>query len=269
MPRIAIRDIEIYFERKGPASAAPPLLFISGTGSDLRRKPSMLDAAWPKHFDTLAYDQRGLGQTDKPDYAYSMADYADDAAALMEAIGWGSANVIGISFGGMVAQELTLRHPGKVRRLVLGCTSPGGAGGASYPLHTLQEMPPEARVRHMLPIQDVRCDAAWQEAHPQEVETLIRMALDDPWADEPGRVMGARRQLEARRHHDVWERLPQIEAPTLIAAGRYDGMALPETQERLARQIPGAELIFFEGGHLFMMQDPKAIPAMIDFLLSA
>jgi 3-oxoadipate enol-lactonase len=64
----------------------------------------------------------------------------------------------------------------------------------------------------------------------------------------------------------VWDRLPQIRCPVLIAGGRYDGIALPETQERMAERIPGATLRFFEGGHLFMLQDPAALPAMMDFL---
>jgi len=267
MPYASVRDISMYFERKGLAADAAPLLFISGTGGDLRRKPNALNAAWPQYFDTAAYDQRGLGQTSKPDVPYSMADYADDAAALLDALGWESAHVVGFSFGGMVAQELTLRHPHRVRRLVLGCSSPGGEGGASYPLHELQDLTPKERAQHMLLIQDTRRDEAWQRAHRADLEALIAFAVDDPWAGEPGREIGARRQIEARREHDTWERLPQITAPTLIAAGRYDGIALPETQERLAQRIVGAQLVFFEGGHQFWAQDGTAIPRMIAFLL--
>ncbi|MEX0837956.1 MAG: alpha/beta hydrolase, partial [Parvibaculum sp.] len=107
MPFATIGDIEIYHERLG---AGPRLLFISGTGGDLRVRPNVLDGPFPKHFDMLAYDQRGLGQTGKPDRPYSMAEYAEDAVGLMAAIGWGSALVVGVSFGGMVAQELAIRH---------------------------------------------------------------------------------------------------------------------------------------------------------------
>ena len=80
--------------------------------------------------------------------------------------------------------------------------------------------------------------------------------------------MGARRQLEARAAHDTWDRLPDIACPVLIAAGRYDGIALPATQERMAARIPGATLRFFDGGHLFMIQDRTAYPAMVEFLLA-
>ena len=89
----------------------------------------------------------------------------------------------------------------------------------------------------------------------------------DAYAGEPGRAMGARRQLEARAAHDVWDRLPGLNIPTLIAAGKFDGVALPASQFNLALQIPGSTLRFFDGGHMFMIQDRAALPAMTDFLL--
>ena len=263
MPTVQVGTVELYYERSGDG---PPLLFISGTGGDLRVKPNVLDGPLPKAFDLAAYDQRGLGRSAKPDIDYSMADYGDDAAALMDSLGWASAKVIGVSFGGMVAQELVLRHPAKVERLVLACTSPGGAGGASYPFHDIQHLTGEARARHLIPISDTRRDAAWAAAHPEQYAEFVAMGAADPYAGEPGREMGARRQLEARALHDTWDRLDQIDCPVLIAAGRYDGIALPETQHRMAGRIPGANLRFFEGGHLFMLQDRAALPAMIEFL---
>ena len=263
MPFARIGDIEICYQRVG---AGPRLLFISGTGSDLRIRPNVLDGPFPKHFDMLAYDQRGLGQTSKPDRPYSMAEYAEDAVGLMAAIGWGSALVVGVSFGGMVAQELAIRHPHVVEGLVLACTSPGGAGGASYPLHTLQQIDREARARHMIPISDTRHDAAWIEKNRDAYEKMVAFSENDPYADEPGHAMGQHRQLEARAAHDTWDRLGEIRCPVLIAAGRYDGIALPETQHNMASRIRGAELRFYEGGHLFMLQDRTALPAMISFL---
>ena len=117
-----------------------------------------------------------------------MADYGDDAAALMDVLGWARAKVVGVSFGGMVAQELALRHPGKVSRLVLACTSPGGAGGASYPFHQIEHLKGEARARHMIPISDVRYDAAWAAAHPEVYAQMLAFGSADPYADEPGRA---------------------------------------------------------------------------------
>ena len=263
MPRAAVGDIEIHYERQGDG---PPLLFISGTGGDLRARPNIFDGPFPKAFEVLAYDQRGLGQTAKPDGPYSMAGYGDDAARLMDQIGWASALVVGVSFGGMVAQELVLRHPGKVQRLVLACTSPGGAGGASFPFHEVQDMDRLERSRRLIPISDTRRDEAWARAHPEFYAQLLELGAADPSADEPGRAMGALRQLEARALHDAWDRLPRIACPVMIAAGRYDGIALPKAQEAMAGRIPGAQLRFFEGGHLFMLQDRDAIPAMAAFL---
>jgi 3-oxoadipate enol-lactonase len=103
MPIACLNDLSLYYERAG---TGPRLLFISGTGADLRNKPNVFDGPLGQAFDVLAYDQRGLGQSDKPAIDYTMADYADDAAALMTEIGWDKAHVIGVSFGGMVAQEL-------------------------------------------------------------------------------------------------------------------------------------------------------------------
>lgn len=264
MPSTNANGIEIYFERAG---SGPRLLFISGTGGDLRVKPNVFDGPLAKAFDLLAYDQRGLGRSGKPDVDYAMADYADDAAALMQSQGWDEALVIGVSFGGMVAQELAIRHPERVKRLVLACTSPGGAGGASFPFHEIEHLKGEARARYLIPISDTRRDEAWAAAHPDQYAQLLALGSADPFADEPGHAMGAHRQLMARAAHDAWDRLDRIACPTLIAAGRYDGIALPQTQARMASRIPDAKLQVFEGGHLFMIQDRTATPAMAGFLL--
>src|SRR4029079_10233655 len=113
----------------------------------------------------------------------------------MDFVGWKSARVVGVSFGGMVAQEFVLRHPQKVERLVLACTSPGGTGGASYPFHTIEHMGPEERARHMIPLSHTRRDATWQKANPEQYEQFVAFAASDPYVDEPGRAMGYHRQL--------------------------------------------------------------------------
>ena len=263
MPVAQVNGIDIRWEIGG---SGPRLLYISGTGGDLRLRPTVFEGPLPGRFEVLAFDQRGLGASGKPDIPYSMAGYGDDAAGVMAAAGWDDAAVIGVSFGGMVAQELVLRHPQRVTRLVLACTAPGGAGGASYPFHEIAHLTGEARARHMIPITDVRHDDAWARAHPDEFQQMVQLGSMDPFADEPGREAGTRRQLEARAKHDTWDRLGQIDCPVLVAAGAYDGIALPETQRRMAARIKGAQLKFFEGGHMFMLQDPAALPAIMDFL---
>jgi len=263
MPIANLPGIDLYFERAG---SGPRLLFISGTGGDLRNKPNVFDGPLAKTFDLLTYDQRGLGQSQKPDAPYSMADYADDAQALMTSQGWDEALVIGVSFGGMVAQELAIRYPQRVKRLVLACTSPGGSGGSSFPFHEIEHLRGEARGRHMIPISDTRRNDAWIASHPEQYALFVAMGAADPYCDEPGHAMGAHRQLVARAAHDAWERLGEISCPTLIAGGRYDGIALPSSQQNMASRIAGAQLQWFEGGHLFIIQDRTAAPAITAFL---
>jgi len=232
MPHLTVRDIDIFFDRAG---AGAPLLAISGSRGDLRRKPNLLESPLTKSFDVLAYDQRGLGRTSKPNKAYSIADYADDAAALLDAVGWERVRVVGVSFGGMVALELVLRHPDRVSKLALCCTSPGGEGGSSYPLHTLQNLPADERARVMMSISDTRRDAGWAAGNPRKLEELIGNFTDDPFAGEPGHQSGISRLLEARRQHDnlgapgphrvpsshMWRKV-RWDRPTVIT-GAYGG----------------------------------------------
>ena len=263
MPYRVVRDIDIYFDRAGTGA---PLLAISSSRGDLRRKPNLLESPLAKAFDVLAYDQRGLGRTSKPDRAYSMIDYADDAAALMDAVGWERANVVGVSFGGMVALEFVLNHPNRVNKLALCCTSPGGDGGSSYPHHTLQALPSDERARIMVSISDTRCDASWAADNPLRMQDLLKSWMDDPFADEAGHQTGITQLLEARRRHDTWDRLNRIAYPVLICGGRYDGIALPASQQRMASRISGATLRMFEGGHQFLWQDHSAFPEIVEFL---
>lgn len=262
MPYLPVRDIDIWFDRAG---AGAPLLAISGSRGDLRRKPNLLESPLANAFDVLAYDQRGLGRTSKPDKPYLMADFADDAAALLDAVGWEHVRVVGVSFGGMAALELALRYPGRVTRLALCCTSPGGQGGSSYPVDLLQDLPADERARVMVSISDTRCDAGWSADNPGKLEELVARFRDEPFAGEPGHQTTSR-LLEARRQHDAWKRLDQIGCPVLICGGRYDGIAPPSSQERMAGRIPGVALRMFEGGHLFLWQDSAAFAEIVRFL---
>ena len=265
MPFVTVRDIRIYYEIHG---TGPRLLSISGSGSDLRRSPTIFEMPIARHFQILAYDQRGLGRTSRPDIPYTMADYASDANGLLEAVGWDRCLVLGISFGGMVAQEFALRYPQRVERLVLACTSSGGAGGSSYPLHHLVNLQAEEHARRTLELSDTRRDAAWQAANPAQFQSMIdetaaRMRIG---ADEPGYQTGSRRLLEARAGHDTYNRLPTLQMPVYICGGLYDGIAPPANLEAMKKQIPGALLEFFEGGHPFHIQDPRAFERITEFL---
>lgn len=251
--------VRLYVERAG---SGPPLLFISGTGGDLRNRPNAFGLPLASCVDLVTFDQRGMGQSDQPPGPYSMADYAEDAAAVLDAAGLEDASVMGVSFGGMVAQELALRHPERVRRLVLACTSAGGAGGASYPLHELVDLPVEERIATMVAITDSRWpSASFLDPLRDQLVRALRMA--------PPASPGARCQLEARRHHDTFDRLGAIACPTLVCGGRYDKVAPVENLQALTGAIRGARLELFEGGHQFLAQDPAAIAAVTEFLLSS
>lgn len=268
MPIARVRDIDICYALDGKG---PRLLKIWGTGGDLRRPPTDFDRQLAAHFTVLAFDQRGMGRSGKPERDYTMADYADDAAGLMAALGWDSAAVLGYSFGGMVAQELALRHPARVERLVLMSTSAGGAGGSSYPLHELADLDDEQRVRRFLELSDSRRTPQWQAAHAALWQSLVAdgLAALRQGADDPLQRAGSLRQLGARRGHDTWQRLPDLKMPASVFAGRYDTVATPEVQRRLAKRIPGAGYREFEGGHLFFVQDPSAAPVIVKTLVSA
>jgi 3-oxoadipate enol-lactonase len=265
MPFINVRDLKMYYEIRG---RGPRLLVISGTGGDLRRSPSIFEMPIAKHFEILAYDQRGLGQTSIPDIPYTMADYADDASALLDALRWNQCSVMGISFGGMVAQEFALRYPHRVDRMVLACTSSGGAGGASYPLHELADLPKEDYVRRILQLSDIRRHSIWREANPAQFQTLFAETLTglQVGADEPKRQIGIRRQMEARARHNTYDRLHKLRMPVYICGGLFDAIAKSSNLKAMHQQIPGSRLELFEGGHLFYVQDPRAFERITAFL---
>ena len=265
MPTHDLGPITLYAERSG---SGPRLLFISGTGGDLRNKPSVFSGPLGPRFEILAYDQRGLGQSAVPDGPYTMADYADDAAGLLKQVGWESCLVMGVSFGGMVAQELVIRFPELVRRLVLACTSSGGAGGASIPFTELEQLEGMARVERQLELMDTRWNPERRLTHQAEWQMMVEAMTAYGRDGDPSsaRAKGSALQLEARSHHDTWDRLGQISCPTLICAGRYDGIAPPENSERMVSRIPGAALECFEGGHQFLWQDRRAFDRINEFL---
>ena len=261
MPTHHLNGIDIAFDRSGHG---PRLLFLNGSGGTLAASAPMLRAF--HDFDLLAHDQRGLGLTTVPAGPYSMADYAADAAALAEAEGWDRYSVVGVSFGGMVAQELAVTFPERIERLALVCTSPGGAGRASYPLHTLASMTDAERAEVRLRILDTRFTAEWLAEHEND-RMLAQVMADRSTTDKAPEVLrGERLQLEARAEHDVFDRLPRITCPTLVASGRFDGIAPPSNGEAIAMQIPGAELRVYEGGHAFFYQDKRAFPDIVSFL---
>ena len=262
MPSVAANGIDIYYERSGDG---PRLLFLNGSGSTLATS-ALLIKPFAQRFDVAAHDQRGLGETSIPPGPYTMADYAADATALLDHLGWDSCRVFGVSFGGMVAQELAVTSPERVERLVLSCTSPGGAGGASYPLHELEHLPEKERAAKAVQLLDTRFDRQWLAEHPNDRALVEMMAARRSGTQTDDQLRGQAEQLRARAHHDVCDRLHRITCPTLVASGRYDGIAPLPNGEFIAAHVPHSELRIYEGGHAFFAQDPKALPEILDFL---
>ena len=263
MSLIKTQNLSIYYERS-PEREYGPMLYIGGTGGDLRNKPNQMDSPLTKFFEVISYDQRGLGQTSKPKEAYTMKQYADDAANLIDKLDLPRLPVMGVSFGGMVAQELAIRYPEKISKLVLACTSSGGEGGSSYPLHELQELDEDTRLETNIQINDLRITDNWIKENPDNWEKLKELSLSrvqyKPQQD------GLMNQLLARKDHDTSDRLSQIKIPVLLQGGKHDGIAPPKNMKYLNDNILCSVLKLYEGGHLFLIQDRQAFIDIISWL---
>jgi 3-oxoadipate enol-lactonase len=262
VPTVAVNGISIYYERSG---SGPPLLFCNGSGSTLEGS-ALLIAPFAEQFDVVAHDQRGLGRTEIPPTPYTMAEYAADATGLVDSLGWDRFRVVGISFGGMVAQEIAVTCPERVERLALLCTSPGGPDASSYPLQDLARLAEQQRIEASLRLLDTRFTPEWLANHPADQALVEMLAGRMSGAKTEEQRRGEAGQIEARSHHDVGARLPRISCPTYVAAGRFDGIAPLPNAEAIAARVPDAELHVYEGGHAFVAQDPTAFPEILDFL---
>ncbi len=260
MPVDTVNGVELGWERWG---SGPRVLFCNGSGRSLAEARPMLDYL-AGEFELLAWDYRGFGDTGLHG-SYTMADLAGDVEGLLDLVGWEVCRVVGISFGGMVAQEFTVTDPERVERLALLCTSSGGEGGSSYPLRDLLAIPEQERAAVGLKLVDSRWDEDWFDAHPNDRVVAERFA---PKAvpDAAG-AAATEAQMVARAGHDVWDRLPSIACPTLVASGRYDEIAPAANGRAIASRIPGAEFREYEGGHAFLVQDPAAMSDLVAFLL--
>ena len=258
MPTIDVAGIDLYYERSGPEGDAHRLLFFNGSGATLATT-GILIKPFAERFDVVAHDQRGMGQTSIPPGPYTMADYAADGAALLDHLGWDSCRVVGVSFGGMVAQEFAVTFPERVERLALACTSPGGSLGASYPLHELADLDEVARAARLVEIVDTRFTPEWLADHPDQraLADFIAARRDGDKSDESA---GAR--------PSSWRPgAPTTSATGWAASPAHAGGGRPlrrhrpvPNSEAIAARVPGADLRVYEGGHMFFIQDPTAMP---------
>ena len=262
MPKVRVNEIEMNYELHGEGK---PLVLIMGlTGSLEGWRP--LVPAFAQEHRVLIFDNRGAGLTDKPAGPYSMPMMADDTAGLMDALGIEAADVYGISMGGMIAQELTLRHPQKVRALVLGCTTPGGPNSHRRPQETIDTLAriPNVSVEEGLEIVlRLLFTDEFAAANRRQVREMTLSSFD---LRIPRRAFLG--QTGAINAHNTYDRLPQIKAPTLVIAGGSDEMVPSANSPILAQRIPGAELVMYpkaRHGYFYEVAE-EATAAVLDFL---
>lgn len=262
VPMFERPEISINYEISG---SGPRVLFFNGSGATLK-STALLIGALAKTCTVLAHDQRGLGETSVPDGPYTMVQFAEDGAALLDHVGWDTCAVVGISFGGMVAQEFAVSYPQRVEKLVLLCTSAGGEAGSSYPLHELGALTPEERAAQITVLTDNRFTPEWLEAHPDDA-AMVRMRNEQAAIPKSKETLkGEALQLGARIGHDVTDRLHRVTAPVFVTAGRFDGIAPVANSEEIVKRLPDASMAVYEGGHLFTAQDRRAIEDIRTFL---
>ncbi len=241
MPYTDAPGFRIHYEEHG---SGYPLLMINGLGSDHLEWLHQL-SAFSRNFRVVVFDNRGTGKSDVPPGPYTTGQMADDAASLLRALGIPRAHVLGVSLGGMIAQEVALRHRERVEGLVLACTGPGGQlsvrpspeAMAAFALRNGEDR--EAELRRMLPF--LYTDACIRD-RPEEVEGFIRRRLDHPTPPE-----GYLAQLSAAVTHDASARLETIRARTLVITGDADRLVPWENSLRIAGRIPGAKLVVLPG----------------------
>jgi pimeloyl-ACP methyl ester carboxylesterase len=258
----ASHDISINYQVSG---SGPQVLFFNGSGATLQSS-ELLIRSLSKECEVLAHDQRGLGRTSIPEGPYSMAQYAADAAALLDHVGWKTCVIVGISFGGMVAQEFAVTFPERVERMGLLCTSAGGSAGSSYPLHELRALSTDERASKMATLSDTRFTPEWLASHPADAQMMNMRNEQAMIVKSADVIRGEGLQLTARASHDVSDRLHLISCPTFVTAGKFDGIAPAVNSEAIVERIPDATLSLYEGGHMFLAQDPIAIREIRTFL---
>jgi pimeloyl-ACP methyl ester carboxylesterase len=264
MPIVRARDIELYYEVHGDGE---PLLMIMGLGgSALGWAPALL-ADLARSLRTIAYDNRGTGRSGKPDEEYSIAGMADDAAALLDALGLERAHIFGVSMGGMIAQEFALRYPARVQTLTLGCTTAGGRNAVPAPPAAMAILTAPRNgasdadlIRRAWPI---NYTAAYVQSHREELEAAIVRVLAHPTP-----AFAYKRQLAATFKFNTYDRLPQIAAPTLVISGADDALMPARNSEIIAGRIPGAQLAIIAcANHLFFNEQREAfVAALMPFL---
>ena len=238
------------------AGEGPALLLIPGLGATR----VVFDPVVPllsRHFRTAVYDQRGIGASEITTEPFTTAQLGDDAAAVLDGLGMARAAVLGASFGGMVAQQLAVRHPERVDALLLAATGPGHAHLAVPPQQAASDALLGKGARSPEEAYRIACTVlysrAFREGHAAFIEDQVRNRAAHPIA-----ARSFQAQLAASRAHDVWDELPSIVARTAVLHGGDDAVMPVANAALVAGRIPGALLEVFDGaGHLFFHEQPQ------------
>lgn len=256
--------VSLHYESTGADAA---VLLVMGLGMNATgwwRTVPVLAAA---DLRVLTFDNRGVGRSDRPPGPYTTAVMADDAVAVLDAAGVQRAHVYGISLGGMIAQEIALRHPDRIARLVLGATTPGGDGAIPADGQTLEffqrrgRMPAEEAVWASVPY---NYSARTRAEHGNRIVQDIRQRLRFPIEPAPYAA-----QLAAALGHDAHDRLARIAAPTLVVHGQEDVMVPPANGRLLASLIPAQLLELGGAAHLYPTDEPDADREIAAFLTAS
>jgi pimeloyl-ACP methyl ester carboxylesterase len=234
------------------AGAGRPLVLLAGQANN----HTWWDRAGADFPGTITMDYRGTGASDKPDVPYSTTLFAADVIAVLDALGVEEADVYGTSMGGRVAQWVAARHPERVRRLVLGCTSPGGPHGVERTNDVRRTLIGPDKVAALT---DLMYTPAWQAENPGPYRVL-----GDPHMPPHS----SRQHLLASNDHDAWDALPDITAPTLILHGADDLLTPAANVPLLAGRIPDTRTHVFPGARHAYFDEcrPLASTLVTDFL---
>lgn len=264
MPKQHLDNVTFYYELLGSGS---PLVLLHGLQGDISNFDRLMPRLTECH-QVLAFDQRGSGWSDKPAQPYSMALYADDTARLMDALGIERAHVLGMSMGGMIAQEFALRHPDRLNGLILGCSTPGGPNAA--------KLDSGAREKTYEKVDLPADERAWRLAEAGLTQGFLRSnrqvlkELTEARRKRPLDVEALGRRMAAIDAHDTFDRLGEIRAPTLVITGRPDNIINADNSRILAERIPNARLEMLEpAGHLFWLERPQQTADLVLAFLEA
>jgi len=248
--------VRIAWESQGEGA---PVLLMHGLGYT-REGWGPLRGLLARRYRVLSYDNRGIGESEIPPGPYTVEELAADAVGVLDEAGVERAHVLGASLGGFAAQVVAAEWPERVDRLVLACTSPGGADAFPLPEGTLRLMaespslPPEVALRRFVQ------NALAPDAPEELVEEIFAYRMAHP--PDPA---GWAAQAAAGAAWDAAGRCERIVAPTLVVTGSADQVVDPRNSGLLAERIPGARLELVGGaGHCLFWEQPDEFVSLVE-----